>query len=265
VPTVTGAHRGELATVAPVLCRIGQTGGNGGYANGVDEPASTIVSKAEHLLIAPTLVQTGYGERAGQAARVPGLDKPLGCCVDGQKHAVVAAFIAKHFGGQVGVGADTPLPTTTVRGTQNQVVAANLVRFNHDDAGVPIDGPLPAVTAGGLHAGLVYSFLTKYFGTAIGCPVDLPLPTATAKDRCGVVVVHVAGEPYVIVDVGMRMLSPRELARCQGFPDDYQLPGEQLPGTKSAAVAMVGNSVSPPAAAAIVRANCGAAVMQPAL
>jgi DNA (cytosine-5)-methyltransferase 1 len=81
------------------------------------------------------------------------------------------------------------------------------------------------------------------------------MPTATGKDRFGLVVVTIAGEPYVIVDIGMRMLTPRELARAQGFPDTYV-----LTGTKTSQVARIGNSVCPHVAAAIIKANCVVAV-----
>lgn len=164
---------------------------------------------------------------------------------------LVAAFVAKHFSGMVGVPADTPLPTTTARGTQNQLAVANLVHMNHGEkqwSGV--DEPLRTVTSGN-HAALVYSFLVKYFGTAIGTEGDAPLPTATGKARFGLVTVQIDGEPYVIVDIGMRMLRPRELARAQGFPDDYS-----LTGTNTAQVVRIGNSVCPDVAEAIVRANC---------
>lgn len=123
------------------------------------------------------------------------------------------------------------------------------VAINHDDAGVPVDAPLPTVTTNN-HAALVYAFLTKYFGTAIGANLIEPAPTATGKDRFGLVTVQVEGEPYVIVDIGMRMLSPRELARAQGFPDEYV-----LTGSKSSQVARIGNSVCPVMAEVLVKAN----------
>jgi DNA (cytosine-5)-methyltransferase 1 len=315
--TVTAA-RDAHGIVTPVLARIGQTGGNGKCCNGPGEPLTTITSKAEHLLVCPTLIQTGYGERPGQAPRVPGLEKPLGTSVNGQKHALVAAFLAKHFGGVVGVPVDQPMPTQTTKGcqtqvvaaflakhfgghvgasierplpttttvpNQNQVVAANMIRLNFDDAGVPLDKPAPTITAAGNHAALVaanlihlnhaaggktwspvdeplrttttanhtflvYSFLAKYFGTAIGQPVDVPLHTVTGKDRFGLVTVTIDGELWVIVDIGMRMLSPRELARANGFPDSYL-----LTGSKSNQVARIGNSVPPPVIEVLVRAN----------
>ena len=81
---------------------------------------------------------------------------------------------------------------------------------------------------------------------------DAPLRTATVKDRHGLAIVQVEGVPHVIVDIGLRMLTPRELAWAQGFPDSYI-----LTGSKSNQVAKIGNSVCPAVAAAIVAANFG--------
>lgn len=53
-----------------------------------------------------------------------------------------------------------------------------------------------------------------------------------------------------VADIGLRMLAPRELYRAQGFPESVQ-----LRGTTRSQVALCGNSVSPPVAEAIVRAN----------
>lgn len=254
------AGGGNHAVVAPFLARIGQTQGNGKYTNSVNEPLTTIVSKAEHLLVAPTLIQTGYGERPGQTPRTLDLGKPMGTAVSGCKQGLVAAFLAKHYGGVVGVPVDTPLPTTTERGTQNQVVAANLIPLNHGEkqwSGV--EEPMRTLTTG-KHAALVYSFLVKYFGNAIGQPLDDPLHTVTGKDRFGLVTVSIDGQPYVIVDIGMRMLRPRELARGQGFPDSYV-----MTGSNTDQVARIGNSVCPVMAKLLVKANYAAQLWEAAL
>lgn len=245
----------------------------------------------------PFIVPIGYGERTGQSPRTEDVNEPLGTVVGSAKHAVVvpvisrynvSAFLAKHFGGmvgveaesplptttakgcqtqivsaflakhcfgQVGIDVDTPLPTTTMRGTQTQIVAANLIHMNHGGKQwSSVEDPMRTATTG-KHAALVYSFLVKYFGTAIGANLWEPAPTATSKDRCGLVTVTVDGQLYVIVDIGMRMLTPRELARAQGFPDDYV-----LTGTNTSQVARIGNSVCPQMAQVIVGANCLAPV-----
>lgn len=94
----------------------------------------------------------------------------------------------------------------------------------------------------------------KYFGTGTAVSVDEPLDTITSKARFGLVTIK--GQDYQIVDIGMRMLEPHELYRCQGFPADYQhevVMGKKLP--KHAQVRMVGNSVPPGLARALVQAN----------
>ena len=122
--------------------------------------------------------------------------------------------------------------------------------------GQPVTEPAPTITAGGKHVGEVRAFLIKYFGSAEhGQPVDEPLHTVTAKPRFGLVTID--GADWQIIDIGMRMLSPRELFRAQGFPEDYiidfEVEGRTLP--KSSQVRMCGNSVCPPMSAALVRAN----------
>jgi DNA (cytosine-5)-methyltransferase 1 len=252
LPTVTTAHRGEMGLAAATLVR--QFGKSDAVDVGAPMPTTTAGGGGKTGLLAATLVQSGYGERDGQSPRVLDIEQPHGTVVaDGVKSALVSAFVAKHFGGMVGVEADSPLPTTTMRGTQNQLVAANLVHLNHGaKQWSGCDEPARTVTTGN-HAALVYSFMVKYFGTAIGTDLSDPMPTSTGKDRFGLVTVLINGEPYVIVDIGMRMLTPRELARAQGFPDTYQ-----LTGTKTSQVARIGNSVCPQVAAAIVSANCTA-------
>lgn len=236
-----------LENPSPFIVRIGQTGWTQQAHYSIHSPLTTIVSKNEHLLVSPTLIGTGGPARAGEPRSA---NAPLNTIMRKSNTALVAAFLAKHFGGVIGVPINTPLPTTTTRGTQNQLVAANLVHLNHGEKQWSgCDEPLRTVTTTN-HAALVYAFLVKYFGTAIGQMVDIPLHTATGKARFGVVMVTVAGETYIIMDIGMRMLTPRELARCQGFPDDYI-----LTGTKTSQVERIGNSVSPYPAEALVKAN----------
>lgn len=219
-----GIQRYVIDAAEPFIVRLGHTGhGDAGKVRSVREPLSTVTSKAEHLLVAPTLVQTGYGERDGQAPRVPGLDKPLGTIVaGGAKHALVAAFLAKHYGGVVGQDLRRPIGTVTATD----------------------------------HHSLVAAFLIKFYGCGgqwAAC--DEPMHTLPTKDRMGLVTV--AGEQYRIVDIGLRMLQPRELARAQGFGEDYLLEAPHLgrPLPKHAQVRMIGNSVCPPLAEALVRAN----------
>ena len=256
-----GIKRYVIEAAKPYIVRIGQTGhGDGGKVRSVGEPLSTVTSKAEHLLASPTLVQTGYGERPGQAPRVPGLHKPLGTTVDGQKHALVAAFLAKHYGGEpqpgkTGQPIDAPAPTVMASGGPQALVAANLVKLRGTSSSAATDDPLHTISAQGQHHAEVRALLMKYYGTDQTPELAEPLHTVTTKDRFGLVTIDCVD--YYIADIGMRMLQPRELYRAQGFPESYIIDrghdGRVLP--KDAQVRMCGNSVCPPLARAIVAAN----------
>jgi DNA (cytosine-5)-methyltransferase 1 len=146
---------------------------------------------------------------------------------------------------------------------QQQVVASSIVKLRGTSKdGQPSDEPLHTISAGGLHHAEVRAFMIKYYGNEEGGHgLDKSLGTATTKERFGLVTVDIEGEPYAIVDIGMRMLSPRELFAAQGFPASYIIDPilEGKPLTKTAQIRMCGNSVCPPMSEALVRANFAAA------
>lgn len=131
--------------------------------------------------------------------------------------------------------------------------------------GQVLDKPLMTLDTSNRY-GLVTAFLIKYYGADIGQSLQEPLHTVTTKDRFGLVTIK--GENYKIVDIGMRMLQPRELFSAQGFPQSYIIDrdykGNAYPKTQQ--VARCGNSVPPPFAEALVRANlpelCGEEVKE---
>ncbi|WP_042886387.1 DNA cytosine methyltransferase [Cupriavidus necator] len=302
------------SAAAPILTECANASGQRSFR--ADEPLRTQCAevKGGHFALASaTLVQTGYGERPGQAPRAPGLDKPLGTAVaGGVKHALVSAFLAKHYGGNETPGADLRDPTSTItakdhhalvtaqlvgcggRAGQSRprdagepmqtitakgdtaIATSHLVKLRGECTGSSTDAPATTVTAGGTHIGEVRAFLVKYYSEG-GQDQDCrdPMHTIPTKDRLGLVTV--AGEQYQIADIGMRMLVPPELYRAQGFPSTYifaptidpadpllafvrealmrigKMKAYRLP--QHAQVRMCGNSVSPPMAAALVRAN----------
>ena len=173
------------------------------------------------------------------------------------RYALVSAFIQKYFdGGYKGAGADikNPLPTVTAR-DHNSMCAVHLIQMNNHCDGRNITEPIPTITAGDGHFGEVRAFLMKYYGQGIGQNIKGPLGTVTANDRFGLVTVK--GMDYAIVDIGLRMLEPRELYGCQGFPEDYIIDRDDTGKSYSRAeqVKRCGNAVCPPVAAALVRAN----------
>lgn len=238
---------------------------------GMDDPLPTITAahRGELALCAPTLITTGYGERDGQAPRVPGLDKPLGTVVaGGQKHALVAAFLAKHFGGPNGhqtPGVDLRRPMGTVTGRDHHGLAVAWLEKFYGSArsGAPLTEPAPTITgqACGGHLAEVRAFLIGYYSSGGSQQQGLfdPLHTVTGKARFGLVTVH--GSLYQLVDIGLRMLSPRELFLAQGFPEDYEIAPvcNGKPITKTSQVLLAGNAVPRQPVAAIVSVNARAA------
>ncbi|QHA85577.1 DNA cytosine methyltransferase [Serratia rhizosphaerae] len=295
MPMHTILKESRAALVTPYIARIGQTGfGGTRMAYNALDPLTTVTSKAEHLLVAPiiarqfgasvghradepsatitaggggksqlvapTLIQVGYGEGPGQAPRALDLGKSLGTVTaGGNKFAIAAAHLIKHYGGNyTGAGAGLDEPTHTVTTTDHHaLVSSHLVKLRGTcKDGQAVTEPMPTITAGGLHIGEVRAFLLKYYGNEKeGLNIEDPLHTVTSRDRFGLVTV--AGIDYQIVDIGMRMLQPHELYAAQGFPGWYII-DQDYRGVKYAKdkqVARCGNAVPPPFAEALVRAN----------
>lgn len=206
----------------------------------------------------PFIVGLAHGDHSSRSGtRVHGLDEPLRTVhAGGGNFALVAAFLAQHNTGVIGRRADAPLSTVTTTGAQQAVVTSHLVKLYGTSTGASVLDPLPTVTAGGWHLGEVRAFLMQYYGSGgQHAALTEPLHTVTTRDRFGLVTVH--GTEYQIADIGMRMLTPRELARAQGFPDTYVLDrqADGTPVTKTDQIRLIGNSVCPPVAAALARAQ----------
>ena len=269
-PTVL-AGGGHSAVVAPVLTYAQHGGAN----RPVGEPAHTITAskKDQNALISPVLVQTGYGERQGQAPRCLDPHAPLGTIVaGGSKHAPAAVFLAQHNSQRSGV-----------------------------NPGRPADAPVSTLTASCSHQSVVAPWFAKYYGTGDGARTNDPAHTITTKDRFGhceatliappfepeheqrarevadflrahgeldggdFVTLTIDGQTFVVVDIGMRMLTPRELFNAQGFPRDYVIEGtwQERDGKwtftefpKHTQISCCGNSVCPDLAEALASANC---------
>jgi DNA (cytosine-5)-methyltransferase 1 len=222
----------------------------------VTDPLNTVTTGNRHYLVAPSLIQyhteTGAYEVRGQS-----LNEPLMTQDTSNRYALSVAHIMKNYaGGYTGSGsaADKPLGTVTAKDHNSLVTAHIMTMRNHQD-GQPMDEPLTTVTAGGAHHAEVQAFLVKYFSTGAAKSVSEPLDTITTRDRFALVTIH--GEEYVITDIRMRMLQPRELFNAQGFPPDYIIDhdADGNPYPKCEQTAKCGNAVTPPVACALVRAN----------
>lgn len=251
---ITAKH--GFGVVEPYLVQIGQTGFADDRSKDVREPLTTIVSKNEHRLISPTLIQS-HSETTKDEVRGQTIKDPI-MTVDGSnRYGLVTSFLHKYYdGGYKGAGdsLENPLPTVT-SWDHNSVCAATLIQMNNHCDGRDIKKPIPTITAGDGHFGEVRAFLVKYYGQGTGQQLTEPLDTIPTHDRFGLVTIE--GIDHQIVDIGLRMLEPKELYGCQGFPEDYIIDrdytGKSYSRTEQ--VRRCGNAVCPPIPAALVRAN----------
>ncbi len=256
LPTVTTGNRNYLVAPSIVPIGYGERDGQAPRVNSIDRPLGTVVTGGKHYLVAPTLIQyhseTGKDEVRGQE-----LDKPIMTVDTSPRYALSVAHIMKNYaGGYTGAGsaADAPLDTVTAK-DHNAIVTAHIMTMRNNMDGQPVDEPLTTISCSGAHHAEVQAFLVKYFSGGTAKSVDEPLDTVTTKDRFALVTIH--GEQYIITDIKMRMLQPRELFNAQGFPRNYVIDhdADGHPYGKSKQVARCGNAVTPPVPAALVRAN----------
>ena len=267
--TVTASNKDQNCIAAAHLVHVGngERAGQAPRAMDAEKPLGTVVAGGtkHHAVMAfmQKFAQNGKGSDPGD---------PLHTVMAGApRHAVICAHIEQANGGPnnenlAGRAANDPLSTVATSGSQQRVVTSNLLKLRGTCRdGQPTDEPLHTISAGGTHMAEVRAFLIKYYGNEPdGSGLSNPLGTVTVNDRFGLVTVMVEGEEYVIVDIGMRMLTPRELFNAQGFPADYIIEQDAhgLPITKTAQVAKCGNSVCPPMAEALVRAQFPAEASQ---
>jgi DNA (cytosine-5)-methyltransferase 1 len=224
-------------------------------------PVRTIHSQGGNFAVVDATIAPFVTEHANASnQRNMPADEPLRtqlAQVKGGHFALVSAFLAKHYSGHTTPGWPLQKPISTITAQDHHaLVTSNLIKLRGTSRdGQPVTEPLHTISAQGQHFGEVRAFLIKYYGSDQDPRLEEPMHTVTSKHRFGLVYVH--GEPYAIVDIGMRMLTPRELYRAQGFPESYIIDkgGDGRALTKTAQVRMCGNSVCPPVGAAIVRAN----------
>lgn len=290
LPAITAKH--GFGIVEPYLVQIGQTGFTDDRSKDVRSPLTTIVSKNEHCLvestlapfmgtnttnhpggnckdpihtittgnqqclISPTLMQY-HAETSEKEVRGQRIDTPIMTIDGANRYGLITSFLHKYYdGGYKGAGdsVTNPLPTIT-SWDHNSICAATLIQMNNNCYGKDITQPIPTITAGDGHFGEVRAFLIKYYGQGTGQDVAEPLDTIPTHDRFGLVTI--AGVDYQIVDIGLRMLEPKELYGCNGVPEDYIIDhdcdGNVI--TRTEQVKKCGNMVCPPIPCALVKAN----------
>ena len=284
--TVTAKHGYGVAS--PVLANT---------TNSTGHPASEPVDTARtgggggQMFLSASLVQ--YHTEQGERVRGQGLDTPLLTVDASNRYGLSAVCLEKYYGTATGQGAWEPVHTITAKDHEG-VVAASLSKFYGGVVGAEMSQPLPTVTSID-HNAVQMAHMVKLKGTNLGGPVSEPVQTITAggghfgvvstvvapvspgadlknwpkirellNTYCGydlkeneVILFQIAGSLYYLADIGLRMLTPRELYRANGFPDDYIIDRDYTGKEygKAKQVARCGNAVPPPFATALVRAN----------
>ena len=250
----TGGGGGQLLSAAQLI-QYHTEQAEGVRAAGLDAPINTVDASNRYGLVTAGLVEY-YGN--GNPLDVT---EPMHTATSHDREALTTASLTKFYGGVVGAECSEPMPTITAV-DHNALQTAHVAEFKGQDVGQAARDPLRTITAGGGEFAAVRTKVVRYEpGTDLQ---HWPEIRALLNRFCGysladdeVLLISIGGHWYYIADIGLRMLSPRELYRAMGFPEDYRIDTDYLgnPYPKTEQVARCGNAVCPPMAAAVVRAN----------
>lgn len=254
MPTITGKHGYGVVEPYLVQCKYNNE------AQDVRKPIGTLTTVGSHLLVEPKLapiIDKAYGGNyQGAGSKV---DEPIDTITTVDHNRLIVPTLIQYHSemtqGEVR-GQTIKEPVMTIDGSNRYgLVASFLSKFYKSGTGQNLREPLHTITTSPGHFGEVRAFLIKYYGEGTGQNIKEPLDTITSKDRFGLVTIE--GVDYQIVDIGLRMLEPKELYGCQGFPNDYIIDHDYTGKTypRSEQVRRCGNAVCPPIPAALVKAN----------
>ena len=254
MPTITGKHGYGVVEPYLVQCKYNNE------AQDVRKPIGTLTTVGSHLLVEPKLapiIDKAYGGNyQGAGSKV---DEPIDTITTVDHNRLIVPTLIQYHSemtqGEVR-GQTIKEPVMTIDGSNRYgLVASFLSKFYKSGTGQNLREPLHTITTSPGHFGEVRAFLIKYYGEGTGQNIKEPLDTITSKDRFGLVTIE--GVDYQIVDIGLRMLEPKELYGCQGFPNDYIIDHDYTGKTypRSEQVRRCGNAVCPPIPATLVKAN----------
>lgn len=255
MPTLTAKH--GFGMVTPYIMKIGQTGFSLDRNRGVLEPVSTIVTKQEHCLISPMLIQY-HSETAKNEVRGQSVSEPVMTLDTSNRYGLVMSYLTKFYKTGTGQGMNEPLHTITTSPGHFGMVSVYAVPVEkllaNLDKSIAEQNEVNDIVR---KCTWVSQFIIEYYGQGTGQAVTEPLHTIVTKDRFALITV--LGNEYVILDIFLRMLTAEELKLAQGFPKDYIIDRDykwnKYPVKEQ--VAKIGNSVVPIMAQKLVEANCG--------
>ena len=260
VNTITSSGAGgHQMVITPAMIQYHTEQSEKVRGQGVTEPIMTVDASNRYGLAVASMVKYYGSDQHGQSA-----GDPLHTVTAKDREGVLAANLAKFYGGAyTGEGSRMSDPLHTVTAVDhNAMTATHLVKMKGTNLGGPMSEPVQTITAGGGRFGIVTTVVAKAERDA-----DLkhwPEIRDLLNTYCGyclgpedVILFEIGGVAYFMADIGLRMLTPRELYMANGFPPDYKIDrdytGTVYPKTKQ--VARCGNAVPPPFATALVRAN----------
>lgn len=261
----TGGGGGQML-VTPFLAECNHSGG--GHIAPVTDAHKTITAKHTGGIVAPALIQ--YHTEQTEHVRASGLGTPINTVDASNRYGLTCASLVEYYTGGRPLDVQDPMHTVTSH-DREAVVAAHVVKFKGDNLGHGANEPMQTVTTSAGEFAVCKAHLAKmHSGDALGYWPEI---RALLNEFCGyalaeddVLLLEISGGLYYIADIGLRMLSPRELYNAMGFPPDYIIDRdyEGHEYKKSAQVARCGNAVCPPVASALVRANlpewCGVTI-----
>ena len=291
-PTHTQVSKAEECVVQPLMAPLTVTNTSNSVGGPAEEPLHTVTTAGNQILVTPAMIQyhteqsehvrgqavtdpimtvdaaNRYGIAAATMTKYYGNDQhgqdiqqPLHTVTAKDREGVTLASLSKYYGDVVGAAASAPLPTVTAI-DHNALQTAHMVKMKGTNLGGPVADPVQTVTAGGGHHGLVTTTVSRAAPDADLC--NWPKIREVLNTYCGysleddeVLLFQIGGVWYFMADIGLRMLTPRELYRANGFPDDYIIEKDYTGNVygKTKQVARCGNAVPPPFATALVKAN----------
>lgn len=259
-PLPTAVGKGKHGVCDPLLSPFHAHNQQNAAGTAVTDPLNTVTSSGSQMLIASSLIQ--YHAEQSERVRGQGLEEPIMTIDSSNRYGLAAAHLTEYYGNaQDGLDITEPAHTVTAHDREG-LALAHLAEFKGQDKGQAVAEPLRTITAGGGEFGVVKATVVKAEAGA-----DLqhwPEIRALLNEHCGydladddIILLTIGGGPYFIADIGLRMLTPRELYNAMGFPPDYVIDRDYTgkPYGKSKQVARCGNAVCPPMAEAVVRAN----------
>lgn len=263
---IRGVDKFTIRIGKPFIVECNHSGG--GHIAPVGDAYKTITAKHTGGIVAPSLIQ--YHTEQTESVRASGLGAPINTVDASNRYGLTCANLVEYYTGGRPLDVREPMHTVTSH-DREAVVAAHVVKFKGDNLGHGADEPMQTVTTSAGEFAACEAYLAKmHGGDELGY---WPLIRDLLNEFCGytlaedeVLLLEIGGALYYIADIGLRMLSPRELYNAMGFPPDYIIDrdyqGHEYGRTKQ--VARCGNAVCPPVASALVRANlpewCGVTI-----